>query len=67
MTKNTTWTPDRETALRAVIRDTLKSAGDIPPDQLPHHVRQRLRDQVDGSVDLDTVIASILAEEKAKR
>lgn len=67
MTKTTEWTPDREAAVKAVIRDTVKAAGDIPPDQLPHHVRQRVRDQVAGTADLDALIASILAEEKAKR
>jgi len=60
------WTPDRREALKAIIRDTIRSAGEMAPDQLPHHIRQRLKDQVDGTADMDRIIADVLAEENAK-
>ena len=66
MSSRSEWTPDRTAALKALIRDTIRSAGTIAPDRLPHHIRQRLRDQVDGNADLDRIIKDVIAEEKAK-
>ena len=67
MAQDPTWMPDREAALRALIRETLAAAGDIPPDQLPHHIRARLKDQVAGNPDIDGYIEDIVAEERRKR
>ncbi len=67
MTNPSNWTPDRYAAIRALIRSTIQSAGDIAPDQLPHHVRSMIKDHVEGDRDIDAYIAQVLKEEKSKK
>jgi len=66
MTEKPGWTPDRDAAIRALIRQTIDSAGAMPPDQLPHHIRTRLAGQIDGRPDIEGYIAQILKEERKK-
>ncbi len=55
---------DREKALKAIIRDTIAEAGDLPPEAIPHRVKTRLKNQAVGDADLDKLIAEALAEQK---
>ncbi len=67
MTPPSQWTPDRDAAIRALIQDTIQSAGAIPPDQMPHHVRAMLKGQIEGDADIEAYIAQILKEEASKK
>ncbi len=62
MAEEKEWTPDKEAALKALIRATIESAGPIPPEQLPHKVKAALKDQASGAADLDRLIEQVLAE-----
>ncbi len=66
MTNPTDWTPDRDKAIKALIRETINAAGDIPADKLPHHLRATLKEQIEGNAMLDVYIAEILNEERKK-
>lgn len=66
MVNSSDWTPNRDEAIKALIRDTISASGSVPPDQLPHHIRQRLKGQIEGVTDMDAVIAEIIAEEARK-
>ncbi len=66
MTEKSAWTPDRDAAIRELIRQTIDSAGEIPPDQLPHHIRTRLAGQIEGKPDIEGYISQILKEERKK-
>ena len=61
-----TWKPDREEALKSLIRQTIKSAGDISPADLPHAIKARLKDQAGEGADLDRLIKDILKEQRDK-
>lgn len=62
MTKDSQWEPDKSAALKALIRQTIESAGDIKPDALPHRIKDRLKDFAAGDVDLDQYIRDVLDE-----
>ena len=66
MTKPSDWKPDTDSAIRALIKNTIGAAGDIPPDQLPHHVRKAVIDQIGNRPDLDQIVADILKEETSR-
>ncbi|MEO0399833.1 MAG: hypothetical protein AAF224_10495 [Pseudomonadota bacterium] len=59
-----TWRPDKQEALKKLIRETIRSAGTLQPTELPHHVREQLKSQVDGDIDLDLLIRAVLEEQK---
>jgi hypothetical protein len=59
-----TWKPDREEALKTLIRQTIKSAGDTTPAELPHVIKARLKDQAGEGADLDRLIKEILKEQR---
>ena len=61
-----TWKPDREEALKTLIRQTIKSAGDISPADLPHAIKARLKNQTDVDADLDKLIKDILKEQRER-
>lgn len=62
MAENQEWSPDKETALKALIRATIDSAGPIAPELLPHKVKTALKGQASGAVDLDSLIKQVLQE-----
>ena len=37
------WQPEDDEALKELIRETIKAAGPLGPDAIPHKVRERLR------------------------
>ncbi|MFN3959736.1 MAG: hypothetical protein ACK4NP_07475 [Parvularculaceae bacterium] len=55
---------EREAALKALIRDTIAKAGDLPPEAIPHRVKMRLRNQAVGDADIDKLIEEALAEQR---
>lgn len=57
-----TETPDREEAIRKLIRQTIASMGDVEADRLPHLIRERLKGQVSGEVDLNRYLKDLAAE-----
>ena len=61
-----TWKPDKDEALKALIRKTINAAGPLDPAALPHHVRSRLKDQVKGDVDLDRLIDEALKDRSSR-
>ena len=62
MAENQKWSPDKEAALKALIRATIDSAGPIAPELLPHKVKTALQDQASGAVDIDRLIKQVLKE-----
>lgn len=61
------WTPDKEEALKALIRQTIAAAGEGDPASIPHRVRERLKGQATGDLDVEAYIREALEEEKRKR
>ena len=64
--KPSDWKPDDDEALKALIRKTIKSAGEIDPAAIPSKVRERLKGQATGDLDVDAYIAEALAEAARK-
>lgn len=62
--KPSDWKPDDEEALKALIRKTIQSAGAIDPAAIPSKVKERLRGQATGDLDVEAYIAEALAETK---
>jgi len=60
------WRPDKKEALKKLVRETIEGAGETPPDELPHRLRERLRAHAAGERELDEVIREVIAE-RAKR
>ena len=60
----TRWKPDQNTVLRNLIRTTIKAAGGLKADELPHLVRQKLAGQLDK--DADSTIRDVIQEMKDK-
>lgn len=58
--------PD-EKALRQLVIEAIEGLGDLAPDELPHRVRQKLRDQATGAVDLDALIREALEAQSSGR
>ena len=55
------WDEAEEEALKALIRDTINAAGPIDPAALPHRIKERLKGQATGEVDLDALIKEALS------
>lgn len=53
--------------LKKLIADTVDSAGGLAPDEIPHRVRERLKDQALGDRDLEELIADALKGRAGKR
>jgi hypothetical protein len=54
----------REEALMKLIRDTVASAGAIAPDELPHLVKERIKGQAAGDLDVDAYIKEAVRARK---
>ncbi len=67
MANKSTWTPDKDAALKMLIRQTIDAAGAADPASLPHRVRERLKGQATGNLDIDAYVKQVLAERKKKR
>ncbi len=50
----------KEEALKKLIRDTVAAAGAIAPDEIPHKVRERIRGQAAGDLDVDAYIRELI-------
>ncbi|OFW98845.1 MAG: hypothetical protein A3E78_13515 [Alphaproteobacteria bacterium RIFCSPHIGHO2_12_FULL_63_12] len=46
----------KDEALKKLIRETVASAGALSPDDIPHTVKQRIREQAAGDLDVDAYI-----------
>ena len=57
------WRPDKDAAIKALIRQTLDEAGVADPSALPHRLRERLAAQISGDADLDALIKDVLREQ----
>ncbi len=67
MAKNAIGDKTKEEALKKLIRETVASAGAIAPDDLPHKVKERIRGQATGELDVDAYINdAIKAQRKLK-
>ena len=61
------WQPElSEDALKALIRATVMNAGSANPDELPFKIKERLKGQATGNLDVESCIREILAETKKK-
>lgn len=54
--------PDKEDAIRKLIQQTVASMGDVSPERLPHLLRERLKGQIDGDLDLHRYLQDVEAE-----
>lgn len=46
----------KEEALKKLIRDTVRAGGAVAPGDIPHKVKERLKDQATGDLDVDACI-----------
>ena len=56
----------KEEALKKLIRETVESAGAIAPDEIPYKVKERIRGQVTGELDVDAYIRDLLKARKSR-
>jgi hypothetical protein len=56
------WKPEKKEAIKALIRDTINAAGPTSPDALPHKIRDKVKAQIEGEIDLDVLIAEVLRD-----
>jgi len=54
----------KERALKKLIRDTVAGIGAIAPDDIPHKVKERIRGQVAGDLDVDAYIREAMENRK---
>jgi len=62
--KKSTWKPEDEEALKALIRETIKAAGPAAPGALPSKIKARIKGRATGDLDVDAYIREVLAETK---
>lgn len=65
--KPSDWKPDDEEALKALIRKTIQSAGTLDPAAIPSKVKERLRGQAAGDLDVEAYIAEALEQTKKEK
>ena len=61
--EKSSWKPDDEEALKALIRATLQSAGPIDAAHLPSKIRERIKAHVKGDIDVEAYVKQILKED----
>lgn len=66
MADKSTWSPDKEEALKQLIRQTIDAAGAGDPETLPHRVRERLKGRVSGDLDIEDYVKEVLRERGGK-
>lgn len=67
MTEKPGWSPDKEEALKALIRQTIDAAGTSDPAAIPHRVKERLRGRAIGDLNVDKYIDDVLKERRRNR
>lgn len=66
MADKSAWSPDKEEALKALIRQTIDAAGAGDPASLPHRVKERLKGRATGELDVEAYVKEVLRE-RSKR
>ena len=56
------WKPDDDETLKTLVRETIRAAGVTDTEDLPHKIRERIRGQVTGEIDVDEIIKQVLKE-----
>lgn len=56
------WKPDDTEALKALIRATIAAVGPLDPAAIPSRVRERIKGQAVGDLDVDALIKEIIAD-----
>lgn len=56
----------KEEALRKLIRDTVNEAAVVAPGDIPHKVKERLKGQATGELDIDAVIREAIEARKRR-
>ena len=56
----------KEEALKKLIRDTVADAGALAPDEIPHKVKERIRGQAAGALDVDAYIREAIDSRKKR-
>lgn len=54
----------KDEALKKLIRETVANAGAIAPDDIPHRVKERLKGQATGDLDIDACIAEAMKQRR---
>jgi len=54
----------REEALKALIRQTVAEAGKMAPDEIPHWVKERIRGQAAGDLDVEAYVRDLLKKRR---
>jgi hypothetical protein len=67
MADKSTWSPDKEEALKELIRQTIDAAGAGDPATLPHRVKERLKGRAIGDLDVEAYVKAVLRERERKR
>ena len=67
MTNGSGWSPDKEEALKALIRQTIDAAGAGDPSSLPHRVKERLKGRATGELDVEAYVKEVLRERSKRR
>jgi len=56
----------KEEALKKLIRDTVNAAGAVSPGDIPHHVKERLKGQATGDLDVDAIIREAMSKKRGR-
>jgi len=67
MTNGSGWSPDKEEALKALIRQTIDAAGAGDPSSLPHRVKERLKGRATGELDVEAYVKEVLRDRSKRR
>ena len=54
----------KEEALKKLIRETVESFGTLAADDIPHKVKERIRGQALGDLDVDACIREVMESRK---
>ena len=61
------WKPDNAEALKALIRATIAAVGPLDPAAIPSRVKERIKGQAVGDLDVDAYIKDVLAEQQKRK
>jgi hypothetical protein len=67
MTKRPDWSAEKEEATKKLVRDAIRAVGADDPATIPHRVKERLKGQATGALDVDAYVKEVLAERKKRR
>ncbi len=66
MNEKSTWKPDQSEAIKRLIRTTIEAAGPLDAASIPHLLKETLRGQATGDLDVEAYVKQVLAEMKKK-